>query len=119
MVKAAEEGYQNIILESDCKAVMNKLSIKNCRDAAGETVMENSLALSPQFLQCKYSYVSKNINAASLLLFVFNKRHATSLLVANFAAQLGKDIRWKSFANFATQVGKDIRRKNFFPLWIS
>ena len=41
MVKAAEEGYQNIILESDCKAVMNKLSIKNCRGVAGETVLEN------------------------------------------------------------------------------
>lgn len=83
-VKAAEEGYQDIILESDCKAVMNKLSSKNCRDAAGERVLEDILALSPLFLQCEYSYGSKNINA-------------TSHQVANFATQLGKDIRWKNF----------------------
>ncbi|XP_071923288.1 uncharacterized protein [Coffea arabica] len=84
MVKAATEGWEKIIIESDCKVVIDKIE-KGMEDVVTSTVLQDIKLLQYNFEECWFSFVRRDFNFVS---------HS----LAKFALKLDAIVDWK--ANF-------------------
>ncbi|XP_027151850.1 uncharacterized protein LOC113751902 [Coffea eugenioides] len=82
MVKAALEGWGRIIIESDCKAVIDRI-LKDMDDVVLSTVLQDIKLLKHNFEKCCFSFVRREFNSIS---------HKS----AKFALNLGSVVDWKA-----------------------
>ena len=73
MVKAALEGWERIIIQSDCKAIIDKIE-KDLEDVVISTILPDIKLLKYNFEKCRFSFVRREINSIShgLARFVLN-----------------------------------------------
>ncbi|XP_027109537.1 uncharacterized protein [Coffea arabica] len=82
MVKAALEGWERIIIESDCKVVIDRIQ-GDSDDVLISTVLQDIKLLKQNFKECCFSFVHREFNSVS---------HT----FARYALNLGSIVDWKA-----------------------
>lgn len=82
MAIAMKNGWRDIILQSDCKSVVEKIKLEKVEDPRASAVLFDILHLRKEFRNCTFSFVRRNGNVVS---------HS----LARFALNLVADIDWR------------------------
>ena len=76
------EGWERIIIESDCKVVINRIQ-KDTDDVVISTILQDIKLLKHNFEECCFSFVRREFN------FVSHK-------LAKFTLNVGSVVDWKA-----------------------
>ena len=80
---AMKSGWRDIIIQSDCKSVVEKIKLERVEDPRASAVLFDILHLRKEFRNCTFSFVRRNANVVS---------HS----LARFALNLVADIDWRN-----------------------
>ncbi|XP_071920735.1 uncharacterized protein [Coffea arabica] len=83
MTIAMKSGWRDIIIQSDCKSVVEKIKLERVEDPGANAVLFDILHLRKEFRNCTFSFVRRNANMVS---------HSLARLALNLVA----DIDWRN-----------------------
>ena len=94
LVLAKQNGWRNIIIQTDCKRIVDQIRDGKLNDHLAGAVLFDIIALSKDFSSCLFSFVKREGN---------NVTHQ----LAKFALKLVSEIAWKeSFPSWLSSIAK-------------
>lgn len=94
LIKAKAEGWENIEVQSDCKAAIERIKEENAQDARIGTIVEDISRMRLEFSNCFLSFIKREGNSVS---------HE----MARFALTCISEIQWKdSFPSWLTRLAR-------------
>ncbi|XP_071939813.1 uncharacterized protein [Coffea arabica] len=94
LVLAKQNGWRNIIIQTDCKRIVDQIRDGKLNDHLAGAVLFDIMALSKDFSSCLFSFVKREGNNVSHQL-------------AKFALKLVSEIAWKeSFPSWLSSIAK-------------
>ncbi|XP_027173470.1 uncharacterized protein LOC113773121 [Coffea eugenioides] len=65
LIIAKQKGWGKIVLQSDCKAIIDKLNVKSAEYLSVGVILFDILKLRMDFIECSFSFVRRGVNSVA------------------------------------------------------